>query len=187
MNDLLTVVQLFTPLAGGALFHGVCMRMNWAPFLKRPVDHGGTFRGRRIFGDNKTYRGIVAVAAGAALAFLAQSIFPVLQPAALRPLSPVSVGVFGCAFGAAAMLSELPNSFLKRRLGIAPGEAPRGGVRPIFYVVDQIDFLAGTWIVAAFVLKPTIPLIAWSAAYVFLMHQVITAIGYALGMRATAR
>jgi CDP-2,3-bis-(O-geranylgeranyl)-sn-glycerol synthase len=185
--DLLTAVQLFTPLAGGALLHGVCIRMDWARPLKRPVDHGRTFRGRRLFGDNKTYRGIFAIAAGTAAAFLAQSMVPALQPAALRPLSAASVGVFGFAFGAAAMLGELPNSFLKRQLDIAPGEAGRGAAGILFYVVDQIDFLVGAWIVGALALRPTVSLIAWSAVYVFLMHQVITVIGYALGMRATAR
>lgn len=54
-------------------------------------------------------------------------------------------------------------------------------------MLDQVDFLAGGWLVAALVVTPTASLVAWSAAFVFVVHQIITAVGYVLGMRATAR
>ena len=63
-------------------------------------------------------------------------------------VSTVSLAALGFALGAAAMLSELPNSFFKRQLDIAPG-APGGGPAMLFfYVVDQVDFLLGAWLVA---------------------------------------
>ena len=48
----------------------------------------------------------------------------------------------GALCGAAYVLAELPNSFVKRRLGIAPGtSAPRA--RAAQYLVDQVDSVVG--------------------------------------------
>jgi hypothetical protein len=47
---------------------------------------------------------------------------------------------FWFCLGAFAMLAELPNSFLKRQLGIASGEAGHGVFLPIFYLIDQVTF-----------------------------------------------
>jgi len=52
---------------------------------------------------------------------------------------------FGTALGAAAEPSELPNSFVKRRLGIEPGGTARGPLAVIFYLWDQLDVLLGFW------------------------------------------
>jgi len=94
-----------------------------------PLDGGLTFRGRRLFGDNKTLRGlIVMVPAGAAAlpisAFVLSRILP--SPTGLWPLTMGGYAAMGawCALG--FMLGELPNSFLKRQLGIAPGTASTG-------------------------------------------------------------
>jgi hypothetical protein len=85
------------------------------------------------------------------------------------------------------MLSELPNSFIKRQLGIAPGNAGNGFVGVLFYILDQIDMLIGVWLVLSFTVEVTVARVLWSAVFLFLSHQIITLAGYALGMRATAR
>ena len=56
-----------------------------------------------------------------------------------------ALALLGLLVGAGAMLAELPNSFLKRRMGIAPG-AQAGGIRGVaFHVLDQIDVVFGAW------------------------------------------
>jgi hypothetical protein len=54
-------------------------------------------------------------------------------------------------------------------------------------VIDQVDVVAGAWLVLAFVVTPSAPLVAASLAFVFVAHQAITVLGYLLGMRATWR
>jgi hypothetical protein len=39
----------------------------------------------------------------------------------------------------------------------------------------------------AFAVPISLPFILWSAAFLFVAHQIITVIGYGLGMRATWR
>jgi hypothetical protein len=87
----------------------------------------------------------------------------------------------------AIMLSELPNSFIKRQLGIAPGKATNGMVGVLFYILDQVDMLLGVWLVLSFAVEITLSRVLWSVVFLFLAHQIITIVGYALGMRATVR
>jgi hypothetical protein len=85
------------------------------------------------------------------------------------------------------MLSELPNSLLKRQLGVAPGAAGQGAAGVLFYVLDQIDMLVGVWIVLGLVVEVTAARVLGSVVFLFVAHQVLTVVGYGLGMRATAR
>jgi hypothetical protein len=146
-------------------------------------------RGRRLFGDNKTYRGVAAVALGTAAGVALQVLLHHLGVArdVLLDYNDPAVIALGLGFGAAAMLSELPNSLLKRQLGIAPGAAGGGLSRFFFYVLDQIDMLVGVWVVLGFVIRVTAARVLWSVLFLFIAHQVLTVVGYWLGMRATAR
>jgi hypothetical protein len=85
------------------------------------------------------------------------------------------------------MVSELPNSFLKRQLDIAPGNMASGGTALIFYAFDQVDFLIGAWLVLALFVSVTFERILWSLVFMFISHQIITSVGYSLGMRSTPR
>lgn len=50
---------------------------------------------------------------------------------------------FGFGMGVIYMLSELPNSFIKRRLDIPPGWTRGGLLGALFFIIDQIDSLVG--------------------------------------------
>ena len=91
------------------------------------MDFGRNFvDGKRIFGNNKTFRGFffgwgvgVGVGLVEGMVFGFQS-FPVL---------------FSLLIPLGALLGDLTGAFIKRRIGIAPG-----GLLPI---VDQVDFVVG--------------------------------------------
>lgn len=55
--------------------------------------------------------------------------------------------LLGGLVGAAYMLAELPNSFIKRQLGIAPGERGRGTAGMTFRIVDHTDSFIGAGLV----------------------------------------
>jgi CDP-2,3-bis-(O-geranylgeranyl)-sn-glycerol synthase len=122
MQDLALMAWLFTPLFVGLAVNGLCMKYDILRGLARPVDGGRTWRGAPLFGASKTWRGIAAVCGGTALAYAIRA--PLWRP----PLAAASLSqwpsacVFGAALGGAAMLAELPNSFVKRRLRVAPGK-----------------------------------------------------------------
>jgi hypothetical protein len=191
LRELLSTIYLFFPLLMGLMLHGLCIKFNWLSFLYHPIDRGRLFRGRRILGANKTWRGIVAVSIGTAIGFAMQSMlfhrFSSIRAIELFDYSLPKAFFVGLALGAASMLSELPNSFVKRQMEIAPGSAAEGWKSILFYAFDQVDFLFGAWLVLAAIIPVTFERILLSFAFLFISHQALTSIGYLLGMRSTAR
>jgi len=100
---------------------------NAAPVLAgggKPMDFGKNFfDGKRIFGENKTFRGFFfGLAVGVTVGLVEWILFN--YPPLFTLLSPLG-----------ALLGDLAAAFLKRRLGIPPG-----GLLPI---IDQVDFVVG--------------------------------------------
>jgi hypothetical protein len=177
---------LSAPLLVGLLVHGLVMKFQLMPALAVPIDGGACLRGKRLFGDNKTYRGVVAMALGSAIGFLVlgQTVADRHTHLQILPDGPEAV-LFGLAVGAVAMLAELPNSALKRQLDLPPGEQMKRPTRLAFHVLDQVDIWMGAWLVLAFTVRPTLGLLLGSFFFIYRGHQIFTLIGYRLGMRAT--
>lgn len=118
---------------------------------RAPLDHYKCLPdGRRVFGDNKTWIGFFSMIFFCAAAQVIQGF--VLSVSGLETRSdlyilhenrPVYNLLIGFLFGLAYMLLELPNSFIKRRLGIRPGKTERSARGIVFFVIDQIDSLIG--------------------------------------------
>jgi CDP-archaeol synthase len=180
---------LATPLFVGLVVHGLVMKLRLLPRLAVPIDRGASFRGRRLFGENKTYRGVLAMAVGTGVGFLI--LGQAVGGGRLRHLTLLPTGAWalglGLAVGAVAMLAELPNSLIKRQLDLPPGEQMKGVSRLAFHVIDQVDVWMGAWLVLAFVVSPTIGLLVGSFLWVYRGHQVFTFVGHKLGMRTTRR
>jgi hypothetical protein len=139
-------VWLTAPILIAGLVHVAVITRDIAPALARPIDAGRRWRGHPLLGRNKTWRGFVVMPAAAAITIAAQQALATRSPhiAGLAPLKHAAppAGVVGAICGAAYVLAELPNSFVKRRLGIAPGRStPRA--RAVQYVVDQLDSVVG--------------------------------------------
>lgn len=184
-------MYLLLPLLGGAALHGLCMRTGWLAFLKRPIDGGCTLRGRRVFGASKTWRGPVLVGAGAALVWAFQRhvlhAHPAFAALELADFAALPGAGFAALAGFVGELAELPNSFVKRQLGIPPGGTARGPLALLFYLWDQLDVLTGYGLVLAFAVPPTPLRVAVGVALVAGVHPLLTWIGFRLRMRPTAR
>jgi hypothetical protein len=135
-----------------------------APLSRRfsqPIDRGATFRGSRIFGEHKTLRGFVVMVPAAAVSFAALAVaIGDPQQAGLWPLPVAGYAGLGACAGLGFMLGELPNSFLKRQLGIRPGAGPRQRVAAaVQFVADRIDSGLGM-LLAVSAIVPT-PAMTW--------------------------
>jgi CDP-diglyceride synthetase len=178
-----SAIWVFLPVLGGALAHAPVLSLDLLKPLKRPLDGGATVRGRRVFGDNKTWRGAIVIVAGVVVATALLSLWDWWWqelPDGLRDAGPL---LYGALLGLGVVVGELPNSFLKRQLDIAPGTQKRslGGV--LLSVYDQADFVLAVWLL----LLPLWVMAPWQAAFVFavvaVVHLVINLIGYAIGAR----
>jgi hypothetical protein len=179
----LSGLLVFVPVLGAAVVHGPVLALDLFKGLKRPLDGGATIGGRRVFGDNKTWRGVLFMVAGPALAAVALTRWPAYRDALPDPVADASPLLWGALVGLGVVVGELPNSFLKRRLDIAPGTQRRGSGGLALTVLDQADLVPGVWLCLApvYVLGPATVAVAFVAVAV--VHMVVNVIGYAIGAR----
>jgi hypothetical protein len=178
-------ILLFVPMLGAPLLHAPVLRYDLLRRLKRPIDGGRTFRGRRIFGDNKTWRGAFCMFSGVLLAALILSAFAGYWRRLPVPLQARSPWLVGSLLGLAVVAGELPNSFVKRQLGIEPGARTRGITGVLVSVFDQGDFVPAVWILLAPLWVIPFGELLLAFAIVVGVHLVLNLIGFAIGARKT--
>jgi len=182
------VLYLFAPLLVSAALAGVVQRFDLFAALRRPIDAGRSIGGRRVFGENKTWRGVVVAVVGsiatAALQKTAAAHVATWTLVDYRAMSPIS---FGCAMGGGAMLGELPNSFVKRRLGIPPGGTSKGPTAVVLYLWDQVDLLTGAWPMLLPWIRPNWRLVSVSLVIALAIHPLVALVGYLVGARRSLR
>ncbi len=152
-----------------------------APVLKYSADFGKTFRGKRIFGDNKTFRGIFAAVLFGTIFFILQKVFYIrfefIQDISLfnYKTAPILYGIvvsFGAIFG------DLVKSFFKRQWSVDSG----GSWVPF----DQIDYCAGALVFGAWFYMPHFTDALFILALGFIFHLLFRYIGYLLHINAKA-
>ncbi len=112
------------------------------------------------FGVNKKWRGLIslpiAMVASVNLLNLVELLIPALSQQSIS-FSQFNLIEFGLLIGFIFNLSELPNSFIKRRLDIPPGDENSW----LFYFVDHMDSTYGV-------------LILWYFYFHFPLHFITT-------------
>jgi len=152
----------------------------------KPVDFNRSWRGNRILGDGKTWRGLFGGAAVGVLWGAAELVLHDAYPSALWDLPEYSVTlpiILALAFG--SLLGDLGGAFIKRRLGLA-----RGAKAPI---LDQYDFVMGAFLLAAIVdagwfYENLLAGDRWIGMILFLiivpvLHRLFNIIGYKMGKK----
>lgn len=130
-------IYIQAPVVFGGVLHMLVVTRDYLPRLKVPIY-------TPWFGKNKTWRGVIAVT------FLTTIGALLVYPIELSTLSLFSVSllhgvpiiVLGVAGGLGYVVGELPNSFIKRRLGAQPGEMPEK-LTDAFIAFDQVDSAIG--------------------------------------------
>src|SRR5262249_42595226 len=76
------------------------------------------------------------------------------------PLTALQYAGLGAIAGLGFMLGELPNSFMKRQLGIAPGQAPdSAAARVACFLIDHTDSIFGMLITLRLLVP--VPWLTW--------------------------
>lgn len=154
----------------------------WFTALATPIDGGRTLRGRRVLGDHKTWRGLLAGVVVAPV-ILELQVF-VHEAGFLHGLALIDYASFspwlrslwlGVLMGLGTGVGDAVKSFFKRQIGIAPGKSWIG--------FDQLDFLVGAYAFVSVVhVPPLLPTLA-CLPIVFMGSIATTAIGAWLGMK----
>jgi hypothetical protein len=182
----LSGLLVFVAVLGAPILHAPVLALDLFKPLKVPLDLGKTIGGRRIFGDNKTWRGAIFMVLGPALAAVLLTRWPAYRDALPDDVADASPLLWGALVGLGVVVGELPNSFLKRRMDIAPGTQRRDGVGIALIVLDQADLVPGVWLCLAPVYVLPVATAAVAFVAVAAVHVVINLIGYAIGARSSA-
>ena len=186
-RTLLRATWLVLPVVLGGLGHVAVLKTNVLRSLAVPIDNGARLRGRPVFGENKTWRGIALMTGLTALASGTQaalarrnrwtSALDVLQSAR------VNAWLTGALCGLTYCLAELPNSFVKRQLGIAPGARATRASR-LQYVVDQADSVAGCLVALRLLYRAAARELITAFALGITVHIGIDQLIYAIGVKS---
>lgn len=180
IHDILLAIWFLLP---AALANATPIFAARIPFLSKwdtPMDGGRTFRGKRIFGDHKTWRGLVTGMIVATIVLWVQQLI-VMQTnwvdwfTASVPYETLPVLLLGPVFAIGALGGDAIESFFKRAIGIKSGKP--------WFPFDQLDYIIGAVLVSLFfvILSPlqyVLIFVIW-----FVGHLLASFIGYLLGLK----
>ena len=159
-----------------------------SPLFRRfayPLDGGIRLGEMDVFGPNKTVAGFMVMVPATALMF---PLFGLVFPHWFWPGQSDTLFVGGLSAGMGYMLGELPNSFIKRRLGIASGEEPTGRLgRSLSFIVDQVDSVIGAVLGLTLVWEVSYEVAALILVGGGLIHWAFNLLLYGIGLKARAR
>ena len=153
MNYFIQVFFIILPILVAGLLFIFSLKKNLFSFFRKPLDFNRTVFGKRIFGDNKTFRGIILMPVYVGLVVFTFGRFLEWTGVDLNKIVfdySVTGWKYSLVYGLAFSLAELPNSFIKRQLAINPGQQIVFGWRSLFVLIDNIDSLLGCGIVLYF-------------------------------------
>jgi CDP-diglyceride synthetase len=190
MFTLLAQALFFVaPFVLAGVVHIVVIKFDLLKSLARiPLDASATINGQPVFGKNKTLRGVATMIISATLFIVLEGI-AARHSSSVARLSVVDFNLirplpWGVLLGVGCVLGELPNSFLKRRLNIAPGgEAESGFLKLFFWIMDQIDSLLGVLVVASFQWTPSLSMLIVLLAIAMLIHPLGAFVMVRLGLK----
>lgn len=191
LDLFIKTLYLGSPVIFAATLHGIVMKFELLHRLKKPMDMGVSFRGKPLFGPNKTWRGIIVSTFGTVVfsyfirwLYLNSEVFKSMSIVDFYQVNPLYIGL---ALGIGMILGELPNSFLKRQIGISPGKQGPCFLGIIFRIFDQVDLLLGIWVLLIFVPGFSVvknwDVLLFSILFALVIHFMMAQIGYYMGMR----
>lgn len=180
IHDILLAVWFLLP---AALANATPIFASRIPGLSRwntPMDGGKSFRGRRIFGDHKTWRGLLTGMVVATVVLWVQQLIVVHTSwvdwfTESVPYELLPVLLLGPVFAIGALGGDAIESFFKRQIGIKSGKP--------WFPFDQLDYIIGAVLVSLFfvILSPVqyvLMFVIW-----FIGHLIASFIGYLLGLK----
>jgi CDP-2,3-bis-(O-geranylgeranyl)-sn-glycerol synthase len=132
----------------------------------------------RLFGRNKTWRGLLSGIVGAWLTLVLQHFlqqYGLLQTWRLLDYGSINILLYGFLFGGGAIIGDMVGSFLKRRLKKVEGQP--------WIPFDQINFVIGALLFLSPLYQLDIPHILTLFLLSPLLHFLTCVLGYAAGMK----
>ena len=174
-EDFLRIMLLALPLVFGGILHMIVVKMDILSYFKKPIHH-------RWFGANKTWRGFLIMPLATWPGVVAAQNLELLLDLSSPLLILHSSFILAVVLGFAYCLAELPNSFLKRRLGIKEGTTSERH-KIFFIILDQADSAFGCLIAYKLLLPISWP-VFWGTIFIgTAIHLFFNVLLYSLKIR----
>lgn len=179
MHDFLFALWFLAPIGLSNVAPILASKLPGLRTLNAPMDFGRTYRGARVLGANKTWRGLMCgIILGTVVLWAqqyasvhygwAQTIVGDVDYAALPTL------IVGPLFAIGALGGDALKSFFKRQRHLPPG-------RP-WFPFDQIDIIAGALLVIPFITL-TLAQYVWFALLCVVAQILFSYSGYFIGIK----
>ncbi len=183
MKLILELLVFALPVIITAILHMVVVKFNLFAFLKHPIDHNRKWRGKRIFGKNKTYRGLVVmILFSVIITFIFKLLITNSTNLAnynLLNFDKYNFVFYGFLYGLGYIIAELPNSFIKRQYGTKEGKTNN-----VFMILaDQLDSAIGVMLLFLPFSKLTFWHFIVGLVFFGLLHIIINYLLYLVGLR----
>jgi CDP-diglyceride synthetase len=174
-HEVSRVFLLTVPLIVGGVVHMMAVKADILSYFKKPIHQSW-------FGRNKTWRGFLV---------MPLATWPgVLLARALEPAFELNAPLFAghstillaLLLGLGYCLAELPNSFVKRRLGVREGQ-PSERFTWFFVVLDQADSAIGCLLAYRLLIPIGAGTMALAVAVGTVLHLLINVGLYLAGIR----
>ena len=180
LTDLLLAIWFLLPAAIANASPIIAAKI---PALKKfdaPLDGGKTFRGNRIFGAHKTWRGLFSGIVAATVVLAIQQWLVVSTDwfdffTSSVDYAALPVLLLGPAFAIGALGGDAIESFFKRGQGIKSGKA--------WVPFDQLDYIIGAVVLSLFFVVLTPLQYLFIFVIWFAMHLISSYVGYRLGLK----
>lgn len=170
MSEWWAAFWFFAPAGVANMVPVIACRIPGLKHWNTPLDFGKKFRGKPIFGTNKTWRGLVS---GTIVAMLIGLIQYRVITSSVEETSFILLTTAFMGFGALA--GDAIESFFKRQVGVQPGEK--------WFPFDQIDYIIGGLLCVVFFVDLSLAEVLRIGTLYFGLHIVFSYIGYLIGFK----
>jgi CDP-2,3-bis-(O-geranylgeranyl)-sn-glycerol synthase len=180
LKDLFFALWFFLPAAIANVVPILVVKIPGLHNLNAPIDGGLTFRGKRVLGPHKTWRGLAAGMIMATVTLWLQQLLVDHSPAIRHITSQVDYSVLptlilGPLFGLGALGGDAIESFFKRQRGVAPGHG--------WFPFDQTDYIIGGAVATMPFVTLTLTQYLWLIILWLIVHMAASYIGWLLHLK----
>ncbi|SFD26987.1 CDP-archaeol synthase [Pseudoalteromonas denitrificans] len=192
-NSIGLILYLILPIILAGTLNMLFVKSRLFSRIHVPMDAGKCLSdGQPIFGANKTWKGFWGMIFFCALCFFVFGLIAqnnlTARELSLIPYESYNYSqlvLFGALWGLGYVLFELPNSFIKRRINIAPGKGGKKLSGIIFNFVDQADSALGCVIFLLIFYTPSFAL--WFSIFIVAtaVHYLMNILLYVLRLKSS--
>ena len=170
---IIKLIWLFLPAGFANMAPVLFRRIN---FLNYPVDGGSLWRGKRIFGSHKTWRGLFfGLISALAVVYIQQLLYPYVQSITMLDYQVNNIWLLGLLLAMGSLLGDLIRSSFKRRVNIIPGEP--------WFPFDQLDWMLGSLFFISFYIKLSWDVWLVSLVLALILHPAINYLAFLLKLQ----